>query len=326
MTFSASTNLHNLMTHPAQVLLASAFWVSSAWMFVPIAAALVLVVGTAERLLGSVRTVLVFVVGHVGATLVTVAGIAVGVAHGDLPRSLAYAIDVGPSYGVAAVGAVLIARTADARRRHVTAALLAVALVLVVVVDRTFTDVGHLVAALLAFLAARAGLVSRAGGHDGGTELVAPVEQRRLVVQPEPARGQRDRVEVSDVRNRLVPLGHQRSGRTGRNGEPGALGEVLLLAGPAVVGRAPVRQDRRDAGPARVPRAGPPGERDATPGPGEAVRTGGVAGLHPVLLPGQVQRMAADPRLPALRTAPDGRVLDGKERAAGEHGHRIRAP
>jgi hypothetical protein len=264
MTLSASTNLHNLTAHPLDVLVASAFWLSSVWMFAPIAAGLVLVVGTAERLLGSMRTVLVFVIGHVGATLVTVAGVAVGVAHGWLPTSLTYAIDVGPSYGLAAVGAALIARTANARRRH-AAALLVVALVLVVLVDRTFTDVGHLVAALLAFLAARVGLVSgvspvsRDGGQDRGAELVAPVGQRRLVVQPEPARRQRHRVEVAHVCDGLVPLRGQRSGRTCRNSEPGALGEVLLLARPTVVGRTPVRQHGGDASPAGVPRVRPPG-------------------------------------------------------------------
>jgi hypothetical protein len=172
--------LHNLLTHPLDVLFASAFWVSSPWMFWPVAAVLALVLGAAERRLGTLRAVLVFLGGHLGATAATVAAIAVGVGNGWVPSSLAYAVDVGPSYGLAAVGAVLVARTRDARRRHVAAVLLLGALALVLVIDRTFTDVGHLVAALLGLSAMRILVAARgvgarhaAGGRrpDGGAEL-----------------------------------------------------------------------------------------------------------------------------------------------------------
>jgi hypothetical protein len=321
LTFTASTNLHNLLSRPVGVLFASAFWVSSAWMFVPIGAALVVVVGAAERRFGTVRTVLVFVVGHVGATLVTVAGIALGVAHGWLPASLTYAIDVGPSYGLAAVGAVLVARTANPRLRSTAAVLLVGTLVLVVVVDHTFTDVGHLAAVLMGFG------VSRLGRHERGAQLVTPVGQGRLVVQAEAAALQRHRVEVSQVGDGLFPLRREGARRAGGDGDPRPLGEVLLPARAAVVGGSSVGQDCCHPGSAGVPRPGPARQRHSAPGPGHAVRAGREPGVHPVLLAGTLQRVAADPDLPpATRSLPDDGVLDGQERPPGKDRQRIRAP
>jgi hypothetical protein len=208
LPFSASTNLHNLTAHPLDVLFASAFWVASAWMFLPMAAVLVLVLGTAERRVGSRPVILFFVVGHVGATLLTVAGIALGVSRGWFPTSLTYAVDVGPSYGLVAVAALLIACTRSGRRRHAKVAALMVILVLVVVVDRTFTDVGHLLAALIGFLVVALPVVRRrasgAHGDERGAQLVAPVRQGRLVVEPEAAVAQRNDVEVADIGDRRV--------------------------------------------------------------------------------------------------------------------------
>jgi hypothetical protein len=155
MALEASTNLPNLLSRPLQVLFASAFWVPSAWLFWPLAALLVLVIGAAERRLGGLRTVLLFVIGHVGATLVTLAGVAIGVAHGWLPAGLATAVDVGPSYGLATVGAALLAgRTSP--RSQLTLVLLITALALALALDRSPMDAGHLIAALLGLLAAQA--------------------------------------------------------------------------------------------------------------------------------------------------------------------------
>jgi hypothetical protein len=151
LALRASTNLHNLSVIPIEVLVVSVFWVSAPWVFWPVAAVLLPVLGAAERRLGSWRAALVFVGGHLGATLVTVAVIAAGVAGGWLPRSLTYAVDVGPSYGLAAVAAALILAVRAPRRRRALAAALVGVLVAVLALDRTFTDAGHLVAALIGF-------------------------------------------------------------------------------------------------------------------------------------------------------------------------------
>jgi hypothetical protein len=146
---SASTNLHNMTSNPLRVLVASAFWVETTSWIWPMALLVAAVMGAAERLLGLGRTLAVFVAGHVGATLVTVAVIGIGVDHGLLPRHLAYALDVGPSYGLAALGGALAMRTpAD-----VIAVLLA-GLGTALLVDSDFTDAGHLVAAVIGLSAA----------------------------------------------------------------------------------------------------------------------------------------------------------------------------
>lgn len=149
LAVGASTNLHNLQSHPLDVLFVSAFWVETAWLFWPVAALVLVVLGVAERLLGSWWTLGVFVAGHVGGTLVTVAGIAVGVTSGRLPSELTYAVDVGPSYGLAAVAAVLAVRTPGRRRRIARAGVLILALAATAAVERDFTAAGHLVAAVL---------------------------------------------------------------------------------------------------------------------------------------------------------------------------------
>jgi Rhomboid family len=156
LAVSASTNLDNLRSHPLDVLFVSAFWLETPWLFWPVAALVLVVLGVAERRLGSWRTLAVFVTGHVGATLVTVGGIAVGVAHGWLPSALTYAVDVGPSYGLAAVAAVLAMRTPSRRRRLAQAGVLLLALAAVAAVEQDFTDAGHLVAALLGLAVAPA--------------------------------------------------------------------------------------------------------------------------------------------------------------------------
>jgi hypothetical protein len=73
---SASTNLHNMRIDPLRVLVVSAFWVQSTpwiWLLVPLVVA---VLASAELLLGTRRTLLIFAVGHLGATALTVAAIA----------------------------------------------------------------------------------------------------------------------------------------------------------------------------------------------------------------------------------------------------------
>ena len=88
-------------------------------------------------------------------------------------------------------------------------------------------------------------------------------------------------------------------GRPGQPRKPGPLEPVLLLRRAAVVRGAAVGQDGRQSGAARVPRAGPRARTVPCQLPRDAVRARRVGRRHPVLLVGYVERMAADPRLPA---------------------------
>jgi hypothetical protein len=158
LVLDSSTNLANLRESPLLVLGVSAFVVaplSGLWILVPLVAAF----GAAQRWLGRAATVIVAVLGHVGATLFVAMLLAAGIAHGRLDPAVARAPDVGVSYGLAAVAGVLVARVPAGRRPWYVLALLAVTAG-PLVVRPTFTGLGHTTAVLLGFalavLAARA--------------------------------------------------------------------------------------------------------------------------------------------------------------------------
>ncbi|MGW3496452.1 rhomboid-like protein [Streptomyces sp. NPDC001020] len=102
----SSTDVAHLTQSPALVLVASALWiaggVTSAFMLV-----FLLVLTALERRIGGVRTAVVFLFGHVLATLATEIPVGVSVLAGELPRSSLHRLDYGISFGVAAsVGAL----------------------------------------------------------------------------------------------------------------------------------------------------------------------------------------------------------------------------
>ncbi|MBF6135062.1 hypothetical protein IU501_18895 [Nocardia otitidiscaviarum] len=150
--FSASTNLANMRRDPVQVLVASAFWVDGdfPWEFI---ITFLTVMAAAERWLGTLRWIGVFAIGHVGATLGTVTGIAYAVEHRLIPLRVALASDVGPSYGISAVLAALTFRLRGVPRL-LWAGLLIIVYAGAAVRGRTFTDYGHVLAMTIGFLIA----------------------------------------------------------------------------------------------------------------------------------------------------------------------------
>jgi hypothetical protein len=140
-----STNLYHLGRDPVRVLVASAFWLSGSWQFVLWAVVLMLVVAPVERRLGGRRTIAVLAAGHVGATLLTAAGLWLALRADTAARSVVNAQDVGPSYAVFAVASCLVFFLDSRLRKAYLAALVGYG-VLMVVVSTTFTDFGHLLA------------------------------------------------------------------------------------------------------------------------------------------------------------------------------------
>jgi hypothetical protein len=153
------------------VLVVSAFIEPSLfqlWIVVPLVGAL----GEVQRWLGRAAVLITVVLGHVGATLFVSTVLTAGIAKGRIALGEATATDVGVSYGLVAALGLLAARVTGARRRWFVATL-TVILVWALVLDRSFTDVGHLVAWLvglaLALLVARArGAVPSPPGVSGG--------------------------------------------------------------------------------------------------------------------------------------------------------------
>ncbi|HEV7863656.1 MAG TPA: rhomboid-like protein [Acidimicrobiia bacterium] len=138
-----STNLFQMSRDAPRVLVLSAFLLDNGRLLVE-AAYFTLILAPVERWIGTYRWLATFAAGHVGATLATTVGIWLQVREGA-GRSLVYPVDVGVSYGVAAVAGVLVYRL----RRPLSLAWLALVTLDIgsaVVGTGTFTDWGHLVA------------------------------------------------------------------------------------------------------------------------------------------------------------------------------------
>ncbi|MDT5349405.1 MAG: hypothetical protein QOH91_2692 [Mycobacterium sp.] len=148
----ASTNLHNLSHGRLGTLLDSAFVVEAGplYFWMPFLACLL---ALAELHLHSIRLMVAFVVGHIGATLVVVAALAAAVELGWMPRSITHASDVGMSYGALAVLGALTA-TIPRRWRPAWVGWWISAALISGVVGGDFTNAGHAVAVILGVLVA----------------------------------------------------------------------------------------------------------------------------------------------------------------------------
>lgn len=146
----ASTNLHNLAHGHVGTLLGSALVVDAGplYFWLPFLTCLLVL---AELHLSTIRLMIAFLVGHIGATLVVAAALAAAVEFGWLPISITRASDVGMSYGaLAALGAMTAAIPRRWRPAWVgwwISAGLASA-----VIGADFTDAGHTVAVILGVL------------------------------------------------------------------------------------------------------------------------------------------------------------------------------
>jgi hypothetical protein len=164
----ASTDVANLGHEPAGPLLVSAFITPGYLLTWPVLIALA--VFGANRALGSVRTALVCLAGHVVGSVVSEGIVGYRVDAGQLPGADRYLTDVGPSYVV--VSAIVIAVLCGGR----LARALAVAdFALLVFVGHIFDGlsqldvaaVGHLTAMLTAAAATAFLMTRRAPSRDG---------------------------------------------------------------------------------------------------------------------------------------------------------------
>jgi hypothetical protein len=150
LLLAQSTNLHQLARYPTRVLVSSAFWLSGTSDFVVTAVVLTLVLAPVERRIGAWRMGSIFAIGHVGATLITAAGLSLALHFEAVERNVVYAQDIGASYGFIAVAAALTYLLVPRLRWPYTVALVCY-IALTAAVSHTFTDFGHLAALLLGF-------------------------------------------------------------------------------------------------------------------------------------------------------------------------------
>jgi hypothetical protein len=99
----SSTDVDHLSRHPVFVLATSALWVDGVVDAVLAVLVLGIVATVLERRIGTRWVVAIFASGHVGATLLTEGSVAVGVHYGMLPTTATSRLDVGVSYGLAAM-------------------------------------------------------------------------------------------------------------------------------------------------------------------------------------------------------------------------------
>lgn len=141
----------------------------------------------------TIRLVIAFLVGHIGATLVVAAALACAVEFGWLPISIARASDVGMSYGALAVLGAMTAAI-PSRWRPAWVGWWISAGVTSAIIGADFTDAGHTVAVILgvmvsarfrqpirwtpvlgAMLVASSGFGFLVLAHHWGTMAAAPV-------------------------------------------------------------------------------------------------------------------------------------------------------
>ncbi|MFF7448244.1 MULTISPECIES: rhomboid-like protein [unclassified Streptomyces] len=144
-----STNIHELSHNPVRVLISSAMWIDGGhWL--PYAVLYTVFHAPAERWLGTARWLAVCGAAHVLATLVSEGALLWGIRHGMAPESAVNTLDIGVSYALAGVVAVLVYRI-PWRWRSGYALVVLVVYGVPLVSGRTFTDLGHFASALIGF-------------------------------------------------------------------------------------------------------------------------------------------------------------------------------
>ena len=157
-----STNLDNLAHDPVWVMLSSAFWIPGRSDLVISALLFTLVLAPVERRIGSWRTIGLFAIGHVGATLLTAAGLWIALQFDAVEPGVAHIRDVGTSYGFYAVAAGLTYSLVARLRRPYLAGLVGY-LSIAAALSGSFGDYGHLTAMVIGFAAYP--LIARASGR-----------------------------------------------------------------------------------------------------------------------------------------------------------------
>ncbi|MFH8617320.1 rhomboid-like protein [Streptomyces sp. NPDC017979] len=142
-----STSIHELSTHPVRVLISSAFWIAGGgWLSYAVLYSVFH--AQAERWLGSLRWLLVAAAAHVLATFVSEGALLWAIRHDLAPQSAVNTLDVGVSYALAGVVAVLTYRIAAPWRYGYLVVVLTV-YGIPLVAGRTFTDLGHFTSLLI---------------------------------------------------------------------------------------------------------------------------------------------------------------------------------
>ncbi|MFJ2418768.1 rhomboid-like protein [Streptomyces brevispora] len=142
-----STNIHELSQNPVRVLISSALWIDGGG-WIPYAVLYTAFHAPAERRLGTLRWLAVAAAAHILATFVSEGVLAWAIRHGHAPQTAASTLDVGVSYALAGVVAVLTYYVPRPWRYFYLFAVLVIYGV-PLFTSATFTDIGHVSAVLI---------------------------------------------------------------------------------------------------------------------------------------------------------------------------------
>jgi hypothetical protein len=145
-----STNIHALATDPLQVLFTSLFWIDGRY-WTPYLLLFTVFVAPAERWLGEMRWLTVGLTAHVAATYISEGLLYLAIQLHTQPERLVYARDIGVSYFMVGVIAVLAYHVALPWRWGYLAVLITVFTV-PLFIHLNFTAIGHFSAIFIGLL------------------------------------------------------------------------------------------------------------------------------------------------------------------------------
>jgi len=145
-----STNIRHLLTDPFDVLFSSLLWIDGRW-WTPYLLLFTLFLAPAEQWLGQIRWLTVGLAAHIGATYISEGVLYWEIQHHLEPKKLIHATDIGVSYFMVGVMAVLAYRIAGPWRWLYLGVLITVFAVLLMIY-RDFTAIGHFTAIFIGLL------------------------------------------------------------------------------------------------------------------------------------------------------------------------------
>ncbi|WP_238390716.1 MULTISPECIES: rhomboid-like protein [unclassified Mycolicibacterium] len=161
-----STNIHHLETDPLYVLATSLFWIDGKY-WTPYLVLFSLILAPAERWLGQIRWLTVGLIAHVLATYISEGLLYLAIHDHLAPQRLVHVRDVGVSYFLVGVGAVLAYRI----RRPWRWLYLGTSFIYfgaALIININFTAIGHLSALLIGLCCYP--LTRHRGGQDRVTD------------------------------------------------------------------------------------------------------------------------------------------------------------
>ena len=151
VVLDSSTNIRHLLKDPLEVLIYSLFWIDGKY-WAPYLVLFTLFLAPAERWLGHLRWLTVGLTAHVGATYISEGLLSLAIRYHAAPHRLVHARDIGVSYFLVGVMAMLTYQIKPPWRWGYLAILLVIFGFPLIRMDRAvldFTAIGHFASILI---------------------------------------------------------------------------------------------------------------------------------------------------------------------------------